>query len=87
MATPRKGILGLAASHRQATRWKSLSHRDAGSLRVHPGRDVHRSQLLEEQLGRIGNMHLRDPRLVLARSALERILFQIPARHVSAKNP
>lgn len=56
----------------------SLSDGDARSLSVHPSRNVHRSQLLEEQLGCIRNVHLRDPRLVLARPAFKRILLEIP---------
>ena len=66
-------------------RHETLSNRDTRSFRKHPGRNVHRHELLEEQLGRIGNMHLRDPRLVLAGSALERILLQIPDVNVSPK--
>ena len=55
-----------------------LPHRDARSLRVHPGSNVHGGQLLEKQLGRVGDVHLRDLGFVLARPAFERGLFEVP---------
>ncbi len=58
-----------------------LSHRDPRSLSVHPCSNVHRCQLLEEQFRRIRNVHLRDPRLVLARPALERVPLEVPGRN------
>lgn len=61
----------------------SLSDGDPRSLSVHPSRNVHRCQLLEEQLGCIRNVHLRDPRLVLARPAFKRILLEVPDVKVS----
>ena len=46
----------------------------------HPSGDVHRRKLLEQELGCIGDVHLRDPRLVLARTTLERVLLEVSAR-------
>lgn len=43
------------------------------SLGEHSGSNIHRCQLLEEQLGSIRNMDLWDLRLILAGSALERL--------------
>ena len=61
----------------------NLSDGNTRSLGVHSSRNIHRRQLLEEQLGRIGNVHLRDPRLVLTRPTLECILLKIPDVKVS----
>ena len=55
-----------------------LSDCDARSLRVHPGSDVHGGQLLEEQLGRVRDVHLRNLGFVLARPAFERGLLEVP---------
>jgi hypothetical protein len=44
------------------------------SLREHSSCDIHCRQLLEEQLGCIWNMNLRDLGLVLARSTLEGLI-------------
>ena len=65
------------------SRSSSLSDGNTRPLSVHPGRNIHRSQLLEEQLGCIRNVHLRDPRLVLARPTFERILLEIPDVRIS----
>lgn len=47
------------------------------ALGVHPRRDVHTRQLLEEQLRRIRNVNLRNLRLVLARAALELVALEV----------
>ena len=54
------------------------------ALRVQPGGNVHRGQLLEEQLGRVRDVDLRDLGLVLARPALEGILLQVAKMKVSS---
>ena len=38
---------------------------------LHPGSNVHRRELLEQQLRRIGHVHGRDPGLILTRPAFE----------------
>lgn len=60
--------------------WASLSNRDARSLGVHACCNVHRCQFLKEELRRIGNMHLRNSRLVLAGPALECVSLQVPSK-------
>lgn len=61
-----------------ASRWKLMNtkkkkspHRHTRTVGEHTSRNVHRAQLLEQKLGRIRNMHLRDPVLVIAQSTLE----------------
>lgn len=44
----------------------------------HSRGDVHRRQLLEEQLRRVWNVHLRDLCLVPAGPTLERLRVQFP---------
>lgn len=56
--------------------FRHLSDRDTTSLGVHSRRYVHGCQLLEEKLGCIWKNNLSNLRLVLARSALELILFE-----------
>jgi hypothetical protein len=46
------------------------------SLSVQPRRNIHRSQLLEKQLGRIRDVDLGDLVLVVACLAFERVLLQ-----------
>lgn len=58
---------------------QQLPNRHARPVGEHTGRYVHRRQLLEEQLGRIRNMNLRDPMLVIAQPALEKTLLQFAA--------
>jgi hypothetical protein len=48
-----------------------LSYGNARTLREHSCGNVHRRELLEEQLSSIRNVDLRDLRLVLARPAFE----------------
>ena len=56
--------------------FRHLSDRNTASLGVHSRRYVHGCQLLKEKLGSIWKNNLSDLRLVLARSALELILFE-----------
>jgi hypothetical protein len=49
-----------------------------GSLGVQSRRNVHRCQLLKEQLGRVGNVYLRDLVLVVACFAFKRVLLEFP---------
>jgi hypothetical protein len=51
---------------------------------VQPRRDVHALQLLEQQLGSIGDVQLRAAGLVLARTALEALLLQVGDRSQAA---
>jgi hypothetical protein len=44
---------------------------------VQPRCDVHALQLLEQQLGGVGDVQLRAARLILARAALEALLLQV----------
>jgi hypothetical protein len=48
-----------------------LSHRDTRPVGKHPSGNVHRGQLLEQKLGGIGDVYLRDAMLVVAETALE----------------
>ena len=62
----------------------SLSDADTRPLRVHPCCNIHRGQLLEEQLGRIRYVDLGNLGLVLARPTLEGVLFEVPMSSQSA---
>ena len=62
----------------------SLPHTDPRALRVEPSGNVHRSQFLEEQFGRVGDMDLGDFRFVAARSALERVFLEVPNLSLSS---
>jgi len=53
-----------------------LPDRDTTPLSVHPSRDIHGRQLLEQELSSIRQNDLRNLRLVLARSTLELILLE-----------
>ena len=55
-----------------------LTNRYAGPICKHARGNVHRLQLLEKQLGRIGDVDLRNPGLVSAGPAFERLLRQLP---------
>lgn len=55
----------------------SSSDRNARTVCEHARGDVHGRQLLEQQFGGIGNEYLGDPGLVLAGSALERLLGKV----------
>lgn len=55
---------------------EASSYGNTASLGVHSRRNIHRRQLLEHQLGSIGNDDLRNLGLVLARSALEGVLLE-----------
>ena len=63
----------------------TLSNRDPRASGVHACSNVHRCQFLKEQLRRVRNVHLRNPGLVLARPALERVPLQVPVKR-SAHN-
>ena len=71
------------ANNRNATDMQTENHQVSSTNRnprpvgEHARRDVHGRQLLEQQLGRVGNVHLRDARLVLAGPALEGLLAQV----------
>lgn len=52
-------------------------HRHAGPVGEHSRGNVHRGQLLEQKLGGIGDVHLGDAVLVVARPALEEALLQL----------
>jgi hypothetical protein len=65
--------------------WESLSpplaasaDRHARPVGEHARRNVHRLQLLEQQLGRVRDVDLRNLGLVLAGAALERLLGEVP---------
>ena len=60
-----------------------LPYRHPRALRIQPGCDVHRRQLLEKELGCVGDVDLRDLGLVLAWPALERVLLQVARSNVS----
>lgn len=63
----------------------NLSNAHTTPIRKHPRSHIHRPQLLEQQLRRIRNDNLRDPRLVFARSALELSLAEFrDGRHETA---
>jgi len=64
-----------------------LPDRDTTSLGVHPGRNIHGCQLLEQKLGRVRQDNLRDFRLVLARSALELVLLERSRTRCQQLNP
>lgn len=53
-----------------------LPHRHSGPIGKHPSGNVHRGQLLEQKLGSVGDMDLRDAVLVVAKAALEETLLQ-----------
>ncbi len=55
-----------------------LANGDPRSIGKHPCCDIHRSQLLEEQLRSIGDVDLRDLRLVFTRTALKGLLREVP---------
>lgn len=58
--------------------WKAedLADTDTRPVGEHASSNVHRRQLLEEQLGRVWNVHLRDLGLVSAWSALKRLCVE-----------
>lgn len=56
-----------------------LPERDAGSVGEHPRCNVHGCEFLEQQLGGVRDVDLRNLGLVLARTTLERLLGEIPA--------
>lgn len=55
---------------------EGLADTDTRPVGEHAGCNVHRRQLLEEQLGRVRDVHLRDLGLVSAWSALERLCVE-----------
>jgi hypothetical protein len=54
----------------------ALPHRYAGSVGKHPSGNVHRGQLLEQKLGGVGDVDLRDAVLVIAETAFEKTLLE-----------
>lgn len=56
-----------------------LPHRHSRPIGKHPSGNVHRGQLLEQKLGSVGDMDLRDTVLVVAKAALEETLLQFTA--------
>lgn len=57
---------------------KHLSDRNARPVGEHARGNIHGRQLLEEQLGSVGNKHLRNSGLVLARSTLKALPAEVP---------
>lgn len=57
-----------------------LANGDAGASGEHSGGDIHRCQLLEEQLRSVRDMDLRDLRFVFARTTLEGLDFDFGNR-------
>lgn len=55
-----------------------VSHAQARSSGKHASGDVHRHELLEEQLGGVRDLNLRDARLVVARPAFVGALLDLP---------
>ena len=55
-------------------------HRHPRPVGKHARRNVHRGQLLEQQLGRVWNVDLRDSVLIVAQSTFEEALLQFSAR-------
>jgi len=68
----RAKLISHSASHRRRRRG------------VHARCDVARHELLEEQLARIGDVHLTDLGRIVAPLALERVLAQIRNRNQTA---
>jgi hypothetical protein len=62
---------------------RKSTHRNPRAIGEHPSGNVHGGQLLEQQLGSIGDVHLRDTVLVVAKAALEKTLLQFPIKTVS----
>ena len=58
----------------------SLPQTNARPIRKHPRCHVHRRELLEQQLGRIRNDHLRNLRLIATRPTLELSLAELRDR-------
>ena len=52
---------------------------------VQPRRDAHAHELLEEELGSVGNVNLRDGRAVAASAAFKRVLAQVRDRGQAAQ--
>jgi len=46
-----------------------VAHTESRPVREHACGNVHGEKLLEEQFGRVGNVNLRNPRLVVAGTA------------------
>ena len=63
------------------------SNRDPRTFGVHSCCNVHGRQFLKEQFRRVRNVHLRNPRLVLARPALERIPLQVSGQMSAHPHP
>lgn len=55
---------------------RGLTHRHPRAIGEHARRDIHRGQLLEQKLGRIRDVDLRDPVFVVAQPALEEALLK-----------
>lgn len=52
----------------------------AGAVSEHASSDVHSKQFLEKELGRVGDMNLRDARLVVAGTTFVFALLELTAR-------
>jgi hypothetical protein len=57
---------------------RKSTHRNPRAIGEHPSGNVHGGQLLEQQLGGIGDVDLRDTMLVVAKTTLEKTLLQFP---------
>lgn len=63
----------------------SVSQAETGSRGEHASSDVHCHELLEEQLGGVRDLDLRDARLVVAGTALILALLDLPVTLVSKR--
>lgn len=62
---------------------RKSTHRNPRAIGEHPSGNVHGGQLLEQQLGGVGDVDLRDTVLVVAKTTLEKALLQFPIKTVS----
>lgn len=65
---------------------KKLPHRNPRTVSEHTSGNVHRGQLLEQKLGCIWNMHLRNPVLIVTQSTLEQSFLQFSAKKSVSQN-
>lgn len=61
-------------------RKKKLPHRNPRTVSEHTSGNVHRGQLLEQKLGCVRNMHLRNPVLIVTQSTFEQSFLQFSAK-------
>lgn len=86
LAVTQKHIESLNKTHNNIPVYPPLrlcSNTHTRTLAVHSRSDVHGGKFLEEKLGGIGKMNLRDLRLVAARATFELVLLQITVSLVS----